>query len=66
MKFLFLSVLLAIFLVMVIAEPLPDKDDDDNETTAEPTTEPENNAMSINQAKIWTSLASFIAFMLFR
>ena len=66
MKFLFLSVLLAIFLVMVIAEPLPDKDDDDNETTAEPTTEPENNAMSMNQAKIVTSLASFIAVMLFR
>ena len=66
MKFLFLSVLLAIFLVMVIAEPLPDKDDDDNETTAEPTTEPENNAMSMSKANILTSFASFVAFMLFR
>ena len=66
MKLFLLSVLLALLLVMVIAVPMPDSDDDDDETTAEPTSEPKNNAMSMNQANILTSLASVIALMLFR
>ena len=70
MKLILLSVLLEILLVMVIAVPMPDSDDDDddsgNKTTAEPSSEPENNAMSMNHANILTLFVSFIAFMLFR
>ena len=68
-----LSVLLGVVFVMVDSEPLPEAQNvaDKGETpnigakaNAEP--EPETSAVSMNQAKIWTSFASIIALLLFK
>ena len=66
-----LSVLLAVLFVMVDSEPLPEGQNVANkgETPnigAKENAEAEVNAVSMNQAQIWTSFASIIAVWLFK